>query len=187
MLKLKTVGSEESKSTPLTVADIEQLDSGEILRPPVIVDIIKLKYSHHEMARLLALGMKAVDVARVTGYVAQTVYNLQKTPAFQELVSHYMMMRDDQIGDLSEQIRLAAGEALASLQRKVDQDDDIPIGELRQLATNLLDRAGYSPVSRRESRSVHIGLTGDDIAKLKSEAQTDQKVIEGSLSPAEED
>ena len=150
--------------------------------PRAYASLLKLRHSHHEIARLLALGIKVVDVSRMTGFHVTTIGLLQKSPMFNNLVSHYMNERDKEVETMRRKIELAAEDALEELHSRI-VSEELEFGDLQKATMGLLDRAGHSPVARSESRVVNISLSDEAIRAIKARAASfeGELTIEGEL------
>jgi len=154
--------------------------TAEDIANAVLIDysLKKIKSSHHEIARLLALGLKNVEVAAQTGYTPQHVHNLQNAPAFQELLAHYQKRRTDEVMDLTKSINMTAADALQVLQERLDEAPGaISDKDLLGITEKLLDRAGYSPVKK----VLTAGISAADLTALKDARPSpgdDAKTIE---------
>lgn len=155
--------------TDADLIDLRDAPRGTGIAAPVVQ---KIKHSHHEVARLIGIGMKQIDVSRITGYTTVTIHNLMNSPAFMDLVEHYSEMRDEAVMDIAGRLSVVASDALDVLHERINEEgeDKMDSETLRKVTKDILDRAGHSPVSRSESRSINIGLTKDDIIELKSVA-----------------
>jgi hypothetical protein len=132
----------------------------------------EIKPSHHAVARYFAVGLLAADISRITGYSQVTLSLLMKSPAFQELLHHYRDEANQAAYDIGEKINLMTSDTLAELHKRVlETPDNLSTDLLRKLATDLMDRhpEGHAPVHRSVTKSVHVGLTLDDIREIKSE------------------
>jgi hypothetical protein len=154
----------------LTPGDLEAMDSEGPHHSAAPVS--ELKPSHHAVARYFAVGLLAADVSRVTGYSQVTLSLLMKSPAFQELLHFYREEANQAAYDIGEKINLMTTDTLAELHKRVlESPDELSSDFLRKLSTDLMDRhpEGHSPVHRSVTKSVHVGLTLEDIREIKSE------------------
>ena len=102
------------------------------------------------------------------GYHVAWIYNLQATPAFQELIDHYHNIRTEGIVAIKEKIELAAHDTLDEVHRRVVEDPEaISNKDLSRMMVELLDRAGHAPV--RKQISLHAGLSPATLARIKEE------------------
>jgi len=147
-----------------------------------------LKHAHHEVARLMACGTRDVEIHRLTGYSQPHISNLRNSPAFMDLVMYYEGPRDQSAMDIRERLKFVASDALDALHEKVQQED-IAIKELTAMTMNLLDRTGHSPVSRSESRHLHahVGLSKDEISKIKETAAEAPALLDVTPEPEPDD
>lgn len=113
--------------------------------PPMLQ---RLKASHHTAARLLAAGLTVKEVAARVGRTPQRIGDMERTdPAFQNLIGYYRaMITETEVEDAREMQGMFRGIGLDALDEIRERLDDpvkraeIPIGELRQLASTAADR-----------------------------------------------
>lgn len=133
--------------------------------------IQKLRTPHHHAARLIAEGLKLVEVAGITGYTTARLQQLLKDPAFQELVSHYRAGVQQTYMRTHEKIGLLASHSVDELLSRMDEaPESFSNGDLLEQATKTLDRVGFGPktthvIDKRE-RSVSI------VAQVKAEVES---------------
>jgi hypothetical protein len=131
-----------------------------------IVGLETLKTRHHEIARLLAAGITDTEVSKIMSVSLSTLSTLRRAPAFEALLLQYMAMRDERAIDLGVKIAQVAEKALEKVGELLDQPAAALDGDLlRKVATDLLDRAGHSPVAK--SATVTAALTPQDIRALR--------------------
>ena len=124
----------------------------------------KLRTTHHELARMLAIGYKDVDVSRITGYSQSRICILKTDPMFKELLAHYGAERDSIVTDVGARLRGLSLTAMETLQERIEDDpDSVSINDLRRLAEMGLDRTGYGPTAKVESRSIVAVQTLEEI------------------------
>jgi len=172
---------------PLTLEDV--LNARFKSQAVAKSEVSRIRHSHHEIARLLAAGHKQVEVARMLGRTQVNISILCKNPMFQDLIAYYQESRLQDSLELSSRIRAAASDSLEALQERIDgeleQPGSLNTSDLHKITKDLLDRSGHSPVSRRESRNISIGLSADDIKKIKEDSK--QEPIEGTFEEVDED
>jgi hypothetical protein len=135
----------------LTESDL--IDMATDPAPKVAQPIIqRLRASHHAMARHLAMGKSVKEVALLCSRTPQRVSDLQKDPAFNNLVTYYHEEFTDTVIDQAQTVQetitdIAQMSADAIHDRLEDPEilKTIPIGELRQLMTAAADRTVAPP------------------------------------------
>lgn len=128
----------------LTMDDLAGLQSGALVSttPP----IAKLKSAHHNMARLLADGRKAVEVSAITGYSQSRISLLQKDPAFAELVQYYKAQAAEVYLDVHSRLAQVGMGALDELQDRLDEKPETFTNkELQSLVETTFDRSVAPP------------------------------------------
>src|SRR5215471_8180324 len=112
----------------------------------------RLRASHHRAAQMLAQGKDPTEVAIAVGRTVQRIYDLQKDPAFSNLVLYYADQFTETVIDQAQTIQetwidivqLATDEIVDRMENP-ETLKTIPIGELRQLATAGSDRTVAPP------------------------------------------
>lgn len=139
----------------LTELDLTQFKQGR--EPP----IKRYRDSHHEMARLFAMGLRVSEVAELMGYSITRVSVHYNNPTFKELVAGYVRVKDDvtrdQIGAYNDLILSNGMKAERKIADKLDDDenDELSIRELLSIARDAADRVGLS------KRSVQANINYD--------------------------
>jgi hypothetical protein len=82
-----------------------------------------LRHSHHQMARLIAIGTKVADVALITGYSPGYISSLKGDPAFAELISHYHEKQDEIFVDAIKRLKELGLVALEVALERISTDD----------------------------------------------------------------
>lgn len=153
------------KSRDLTKAD---LSSEANVATPALKSI---RESHHQLARLLASGLKQVEVSAITGFSQSRISILKADPAFEELISFYRGVEDAAFADTRGQLASLSLDAIQALRDRLhDQEEAFKNRELMDLAAFTLDRTGHGPTSTVNSRNVNVTLNGEALAALKAEA-----------------
>jgi hypothetical protein len=133
-----------------------------------IAELGVIRARHHEVARLLAAGAKRSEVAQVMRMSEATIGLLQRSPAFQQLLMHYMRVRDDQALGISAKLKETALDVLLIIGNRLAAEGEVlPIDTLRKLGTDMLDRAGFSPVQK--NLNVNMGLSPDEIRSIREQ------------------
>ena len=126
----------------------------------------RLKPRHHEIARLLASGLKESAIAEVLEVSLSHLYRLKRSPAFQHLLAYFMAARDTETLTMRDRLEHAASLGLDKIQERMeDEENPLPINQLKDIAFGLLDRAGFNPTTK--IAAVSATLSPADMAKLK--------------------
>ena len=140
--------------------------------PTPSASIQKLRTTHHELARLLALGLKDVEISRLTGYSQSRICILKTMPLFQELMVHYSSMRDNIVTDVSGRLRGLSLTALEILQEKIeDQGDGLTVKDLIAVSELGLDRTGFG----KTSTQVNVSTTAESLEAIKSRINSEHR------------
>lgn len=141
---------------------------------------------HHEILRLISIGMTNVAVAEKLGISAQSVSLVRNSPVAQE---HLMILhgaRDAETVDVARDIRDTAPEALKILKMVMRGDQTlgkVPVQLRARTAEGLLDRAGYGAPKKIET--INAYLTSEEILAIKERAKQNSNIID--ITPEAED
>lgn len=157
----------------LDVTDVALLKAGYNLgsSPPAVQ---KIRTSHHELARLLASGVKPVEASAITGYSQSRISILSQDPAFKNLVSFYSEGQKEEFFNAQQRLRQLGLDATDELrERLAENPDQFTNEELRKLSETLFDRSGLGPKSTVE---VQQGLDSSTLLQLKEAIKTREAV-----------
>lgn len=120
--------------------------------------LARLRDSHHQVARLLAHGLRPEQVSAQTGYSPSRLSTLQADTSFQELVSFYRTSRDEVRADVEAQMLLVARDAMQAWHERILDGEPLDPQELREGAKVFFDRAGYAPVQRSVNKNLNLNI-----------------------------
>lgn len=150
------------------------------------VPVIKrLRDPHHRLARLVASGLKPSAAATQAGYSYGSLSILQKDPAFQELVSHYRGIVDENFAasqdafyELATANMLKAERHIAEqIESREESGELLSIREALAVSRDAADRFGYG----KKTTNVNVNL--DFAAKLERAHKRSATVIETKALP----
>jgi hypothetical protein len=137
--------------------------------------IKQIRQAHHEIARLLAQGVKAVEISGITGYSQSRISILQNDPAFKNLMSFYETENKELNVDVQLRLRSLGLDAIGQISERLEESpEDFSNEELRKLAETVLDRGGFGPKS---SIQVSHGIDAATLATIKAETTNAQTSI----------
>lgn len=139
---------------------VRELEPGEASKAARPRELARLRDSHHQVARLLAEGMRPQDVSRMTGYAISRLSWLQnQDPAFMELVEFYRQdRRDNQLEVESRFLGVAMDALQAFHERILDEPETVAAQTLLEGVKALADRAGYAPVTRSVNKNLNLNI-----------------------------
>lgn len=146
--------------------DFVDIDEAMELSAPASVRPIvrEMKHRHHEIARLMTLGLSHIQIAERVGCSPTTVGLLKRSPAFQVLLSQQRQSRENALRDLTREISFVGNLTLAELEMRIP---DMSNKDLIKLSTNFLDRTGHAPVNK----NLNITANAADVSDIKRRAQ----------------
>ena len=128
----------------------------------------KIRSIHHQVAIMLAGGTKAMEISRTLGLAPSRIYILQQDPAFQELLEAYKGASISE--SLDAQMRALGLGTLAMEQlmdKMLSETDEFSPSLLLKVATEMLDRSGYSPAAQARGKLNELLPSEDQIQALK--------------------
>lgn len=144
----------------------------------------KLVDSHHNVARLVAMGCRPNEVALRSGYTLARISTLIHDPAFQELVASYRSSVDqswrESVDEYYETInsnRTIAARLINEKLGAIEDSDDISFRELVSIHSDAADRTGYPKRNIAVNVNVDFASRLDQAIKRSNEAQ-EVKVID---------
>lgn len=135
----------------LTAEDLPAIQAPPVQGGPLQV-VKNLRYSHHRLAELVAKGMDGGEISLATGYSPAYISNIQRDPAFAELVVYYAQQTKVAFADSLQRLKALGLDATEKLQDKLnDESVEWTKRELMEL--------------------VELGLLGPMTAVAKGQAQ----------------
>lgn len=153
------------------VDDLVQRQQGAGAIAHKSASLARIRGIHHELAKMLASGMKPAEISAATGYCSSRISTLQTDPMFKELVEFYTNSQKEIFRDVNAQIATLASDAVGELQSRLESTpEQFSVGALTNLAQMALDRSGHAPVAKSVSVSGNLA----DITSIKEKAQRSQ-------------
>ena len=170
----------------ITEEDLLSIAGERGIKPPAVV---KLRATHHMLARLLATGMKPGEAAIAAGLSPSRVSILQSDPAFMDLIAVYQQQKDIIVVDVMQRVAEVTTLAVEEMkERLLEAPTEIGTGQLLDIAEMGLDRLGHSPVQKHEIRHTDastLKLAADEARRGKVSYRQlgadSQVVLEGTL------
>ena len=126
--------------------------------------------SHHEIVRLLLVGMKHVDIAATLGVSEAMVSYTANSAVVRRQLDVMRAVRDGEAIDISKRIKGLLPRAVEVLEQTMEE------GVLPQLrlaaAKDVLDRGGHPAVKGVDVRTGPAFLTRDEISEIKERARS---------------
>lgn len=167
----------------LTSEDIQRLHTmkdGDLKSQPR--PLLKLRHTHHTLAKLLADGEREEACQAITGYSQSYVSTVKKDPAFKNLVEYYQSQKKEVYLDVHQRLASLSMDTVEELQDRLLTDpESFSNRELMELGELVLDRSGAGPTST--VKGVVALLTSDDIQRIRDEASRRQNGSIRSLNP----
>ena len=142
----------------LTEADIvaTKLERGKGAHAPVLQQV---RYSHHALAKLIAIGTSANQCAMITGYNPIRIQQLMKDATFKALVEDYREESKDTVANMTLRMSNISLDALEELQQRLhDSPEEFSIPTLLDLVRSFADRTGHGPGAKLD-----ISMSADTI------------------------
>jgi hypothetical protein len=165
-----------------SVRDLVPADLEELRKPTTKYQVMKLRDSHHMVARYLALGKTNKETAELTGYSQQRIVILKQDPSFIELITRYRAevhenWREhvDALAEIATSNMLKAERHIAD---QLDAADElgsvIPLRDLSRITADRMDRFGYG--KHTTSTNINVGFA----ARLERAIQRSRQIEDPS-------
>jgi hypothetical protein len=180
----KTQPAQERESAQVEVKDLRELEFIEAAaiieseeekryQPKVDVNAVQtMRVRHHQIARLLAMGHKPAEIARVMSCAPATIANLERSPAFQALLLEYMNMLDKNAVETVTRMQVLRNLTVDELTERMAQPakaQSIKASELVEIMKATSDRTGLGPSSTTKT-ILNGALSVADIRAIKTMA-----------------
>lgn len=177
---------------PFEITGIRELarDDLELLkvkRDPGVVQ--KLKDPHHNLARLIAAGVRPLAVAaQRAGYSYNRAFILTQDPSFQELIARYradvhaeFLESVDDFTQLAVGNMLKAERMIAEKLEDAEEDSSIPMRDLIAIRSDSADRFGYG------KKQTNLNVNVDFASQLEAARKRSSRTIEttGATTPSQ--
>jgi hypothetical protein len=180
----------------VVIRELNEADLEVINNPPDYASsttpLVKIRHTHHLLARLLAEGRKPGECGLITGYSPSRVSILQRDPAFQELIEYYKTQAQEVFINVHERLSALGLAAIDELQERLENEPDkISDNMLLEIGKQMLDRTVTKPNAPPASggAGLNLNVTFVQSPHLENEALAPKlgakvgEVIEGSLTP----
>lgn len=148
----------------------EEVTERTIVRRSTNYDIKKLWFNQKEILRLLASGIYTPkEVAEMCDVAVSTVNRLARTEHGKEYMEMISGAADNDTRFLVSRINKAAHIAF-SVQLDMMMDENEKSSIRNNIADKIMDRAGYTPISKSMNMNVNQFLENDDISDIKQRA-----------------
>lgn len=108
--------------------------------------LVRLRDSHHALARVLATGAGEGEASAITGYTPGRISVLKADPQFQELLEFYRAQGASAVADYRERMVNVGLDALNMLtERMEEKPEEFTPGLLKDIARDMADRTGHAP------------------------------------------
>jgi hypothetical protein len=98
-----------------------------------------IRHNHHQLARLMALGVPQEEISLITGYSPAYISRIKSDPTFEALVDYYHNQRDEVFVDVVDRMKTLGLASIDELQRRLeDEPDEWSRRELMELTELML-------------------------------------------------
>jgi len=135
-----------------------------------ISTVQEMSARHHEIARLLVLGHKNVEIARMLNIDVVSVSTVRLSPVVKEQMKFLMGKRDSEVIKISDRIAETLPKCVDYLANTID-DDELSPSLRSKNAFGLLAAGGHGPSKNITVKGVHAILTAEDIQEIRDQAE----------------
>ena len=128
--------------------------------------VTKLWEQHHEVLRMLVVGMKPKVISAITGLTEEFISNLRNSPIAIRQLEILGVGRDAETVEAAAVIARVQPRAAKLLEQVIDGTLPAAVRERIGTAQDMLSRGGNSPIQRVKSEIQH-GLTEQTLNEIK--------------------
>ena len=136
---------------------------------PKTYRVDEISYRHHEIARLLLLGTRNKDIAKMLDVTECFVSNVRNSPVVKEQLDIMTAERDQETVDIANQIQEALPQCVEFLTKTV-KDPEMSKALRSRNAFGLLSIGGHGGTKNVSVKAVHAILTAEEIMEIKERA-----------------
>lgn len=136
---------------------------------------------HHEIIRLILLGLGNKAIAERLAVTPQNVSDVRNSPIVRDRISVLEAARDAKTVDISRVLQEEAPACVQLLRDVRAGREESSISLRASVAQDLLDRAGFSAVRKTQAEVVSTHLTREDIEAIKDRARTIRDMVSAEL------
>lgn len=146
-------------------------------------EVSKMWDIHHEISRLVLLGLKNTEIAERLGISEAMVSYTRNSQVVKDKMEIMQGSRDKECLDIMVQIKQNVPKALEVLEQ-IMTGDAMSLGQTPSLnlrartAENWMDRAGYPAQKPGMNMHLHGHFTAQDIEEIKKRARANPQVID---------
>ena len=134
-----------------------------------VYTVAEMSQKHHEVARLLVLGMTNIAIAERLGVTKMMVSNVRNSPVVKEQMKFLSAKKDAEIINITEQIVKTLPKCVEYLSGTID-DADVSDSLKSRNAFGLLAAGGHGPSKNVNVKGMHAILTSKDIQEIRDQA-----------------
>lgn len=138
--------------------------------------VAKMWDKHHEIARLLVLGLKGRDVAKQVGTTEEVVSQVRNSPVVQDKLAILHAARDANTMEISKEILKLAPIAIKRVTEALNDGmilgKEVSASNMLKEANSVLDRAAGKAIQRVDARHLNATFTLSDIERIKEKAKS---------------
>ena len=170
----------EERDLPVVLQELREHNWARA-NAPGSTEVRVLRSGHHKLAQLIASGVKPIDASYITGRSVNSIYSLQRDPAFNELCAHYRAQEEVKEADVLDRVTRIGFLASEILQERLEESPEkFSNSELRQLLELVAQKDG----SARRANDAPSLAVSINFVKPSPEGHDPgaSKTIEGTLS-----
>ena len=144
----------------------------------------KLSDRHHEIARLLTLGLSNKEIAQQLGLDPSTISQVKSSPLLRAKVEELSQGRDENTKDIRASFEDLAPQAIEALQTMVRNEDGSIMGSTQlNAAKYVLEVLGHSPVRQNKHVVISTAVDPTRLLEIRNTMLNNQKRI--GIAPPE--
>lgn len=145
----------------LTADDLPAILGGGPAAPNSVPALQRIRYQHHQIARLVVEGRKGEEISAITGFSPSWISTLKHDPAFRELLAYYEAQKEAVFVDVHQRLATLGLATVEELQERLASDpDSFSNKALMELAELVLDRSVAPPKNGQKGGGGAAGHSG---------------------------
>lgn len=133
-------GRRKAADGPITISTVRQLTEADVptLLEPLpatsLPSIPQIRHQHHQIAGLIAKGVKNAEISLITGFSASYISVLRNAPDMKELIEYYHSQEKERTIDALARLRNLGIASIEELQHRLNEaPDKFTVGQLTML------------------------------------------------------
>lgn len=159
---------------PEDAMEWDRAPARQVGEPGGTASLQKLRTIHHQIARMLALGEKQINISAILGITPARIQQLLHDPTFLELLDHYKTVEHEASVSIRHRFQLLGTTGLEELQdRLLNEPDSFGNGHLMELVK--LSVGGEAPRASEPAARSGRTVSPEELEEIKRRANSQSR------------